>query len=235
AGSGLASPGLSSFFTAPRPSVGGTGIASVPMFGGYLFSASQCISKPSSSSMPTQTASIPPVSSAILPATSEPQIYFGRPYAMASFMDVVVETNAWIVVEETLVSYFIKLVGLCMGMLQNDPSALYRYIAQANNPEDPTLTTYESFLLFMSCHILASILDASVKASSPAQIKNLTSPLKPPHKSEHNPLIRPLQEPPRATTRSDDRICFSGDFLATKRSLGTTPPASGVSPPFFQD
>ena len=43
------------------------------MFGGDLFSASQSISKPSSSSMPTQTASIPPVSSAIAPVTSEPQ------------------------------------------------------------------------------------------------------------------------------------------------------------------
>ncbi|GJR57300.1 tRNA/rRNA methyltransferase, SpoU family protein [Tanacetum coccineum] len=83
--------------------------------------------------------------------------------AMASFMDVVVETNAWVVVEETLVSYFIKLVGLSMGMLQNDVSALYMWTAQANDPEDPTLTTYESFPLFMSCHILASILDASVK------------------------------------------------------------------------
>ncbi|GJY00335.1 hypothetical protein Tco_0357353 [Tanacetum coccineum] len=57
---GLASPGLSSSF-------------STAMFGGDLFSTSQSISKPSSSSMPTQTASIPPVSSAIVPATCEPQ------------------------------------------------------------------------------------------------------------------------------------------------------------------
>ncbi|GKE19433.1 hypothetical protein Tco_1427010, partial [Tanacetum coccineum] len=127
-GGGLAGPGLSSsFFTAPRPSVGGTGIDSAPMFGGDLYTLGD-----------------------LMPA-------------MASFMDVVVETNAWIVIKETLVSYFIKLVGLCMGMLQNDPSALYRYITQANDPEHPTFTAYESFLLFMSCHILASILDASIK------------------------------------------------------------------------
>ncbi|GJZ15351.1 hypothetical protein Tco_0551028, partial [Tanacetum coccineum] len=43
------------------------------VFGGDLFSASESISKPSSSSTPTQTASIPPASSAIVPATSEPQ------------------------------------------------------------------------------------------------------------------------------------------------------------------
>ncbi|GJX80776.1 hypothetical protein Tco_0328925 [Tanacetum coccineum] len=59
-------PLSSSSFTAHRPSVGGTGIASAPMFGDDLFSAS------SSSSMPTQIASIPPVSSPIVPATSEP-------------------------------------------------------------------------------------------------------------------------------------------------------------------
>ncbi|GJY99575.1 actin cytoskeleton-regulatory complex protein PAN1 [Tanacetum coccineum] len=45
---------------------------SAVMFGGDLFSASQSISKPSSSSMPTQTAIIPPVSSAIVPVTSKP-------------------------------------------------------------------------------------------------------------------------------------------------------------------
>ncbi|PWA44604.1 hypothetical protein CTI12_AA366460 [Artemisia annua] len=66
-------PLSSSSFTAPRPSVGGNAITSAAMFGGDLFSASQSISKPSSSSMPTQTASIPPVSSAIAPVTSEPQ------------------------------------------------------------------------------------------------------------------------------------------------------------------
>jgi hypothetical protein len=69
---------------------------------------------------------------------------------MASFMDVVVETNDWVVVEETLVSNLIKLVSLSMGMLQNDPPALYRWTTQVNDPEDPTLTTYKSFPLFMS-------------------------------------------------------------------------------------
>ncbi|GJX70658.1 epidermal growth factor receptor substrate 15-like protein 1, partial [Tanacetum coccineum] len=59
-------PILSSSFTDPRPST--------TMFGGDLFSASQSISKASSSSMPTQTASIPPVSFAIVPVTSKPQI-----------------------------------------------------------------------------------------------------------------------------------------------------------------
>ena len=66
-------PLSSSSFTAPRPSVGGNAITSAAMFGGDLFSASQSISKPSSSSITTQTASIPPVSSAIAPVTSEPQ------------------------------------------------------------------------------------------------------------------------------------------------------------------
>ncbi|GJU07241.1 hypothetical protein Tco_1123671 [Tanacetum coccineum] len=69
-GGGLASLGLSSSFsTAPRPSARGNAITSTAMFGGDLFST-QSISKPSSSS---NSASIPPVSSAIVPANSEPQ------------------------------------------------------------------------------------------------------------------------------------------------------------------
>ncbi|GKD53251.1 epidermal growth factor receptor substrate 15-like protein 1 [Tanacetum coccineum] len=68
ASGGLASPGLSNSNVSGDWLGGrGTGIASAPMFGGDVFSAS------SSSSMPTQTASIPPVSSAIVPVTSEPQ------------------------------------------------------------------------------------------------------------------------------------------------------------------
>ncbi|KAI3808279.1 hypothetical protein L1987_24228 [Smallanthus sonchifolius] len=57
----------------PRASVGGNGIVSEMMFGGDLFSATQTSPKPSSSPMPTQTASAPPASSAIFPVTSEPQ------------------------------------------------------------------------------------------------------------------------------------------------------------------
>nr|XP_043612363.1 uncharacterized protein LOC122584195 isoform X2 [Erigeron canadensis] len=83
--------------------------------------------------------------------------------AMASFLDVVIETNAWGVVEETMVPYFIRLVGLTMGMLQNEQSAIFRWTNKDQSREDSTLTTFESFPLFMSCHILTSILDASVK------------------------------------------------------------------------
>ncbi|XP_076916614.1 uncharacterized protein LOC143576398 [Bidens hawaiensis] len=71
--------------------------------------------------------------------------------AMASFLDVVMETNAWTAVEETMVPYFIKSVALTMGTHEN------------KQPQIPALTTFGSFPLFMACHILASILDASVK------------------------------------------------------------------------
>ncbi|KAK1407772.1 hypothetical protein QVD17_39399 [Tagetes erecta] len=64
--------------------------------------------------------------------------------AIASFLDVVMETNALGVVEETVVPYFMKTVSLSMGILQNQI------------PQD-------SFPFFTACHILASILDASVK------------------------------------------------------------------------
>ncbi|KAK9079991.1 hypothetical protein SSX86_001666 [Deinandra increscens subsp. villosa] len=75
--------------------------------------------------------------------------------AIASFLDVVLETNAWGVVEETMVPYFIKSVGLTMGILENE---------QAQISQETALTTSDSFSLFMACHILASILDASLKS-----------------------------------------------------------------------
>ncbi|KAL8244568.1 hypothetical protein R6Q59_010826 [Mikania micrantha] len=74
--------------------------------------------------------------------------------AIAYLLDVVMETNAWGVVEEIMVPYFMKSVGLTMGLLEN---------VQVQTFEDSALATFDSFPLFMACHILASILEASVK------------------------------------------------------------------------
>lgn len=63
------------------------------------------------------------------------------------------ETNAWAALEETMVPYFIKSLRLTMGTHEN----------KQPKPQIPELTTFGSFPLFMTCHILASILDASVK------------------------------------------------------------------------
>ncbi|KAK9073645.1 hypothetical protein SSX86_006239 [Deinandra increscens subsp. villosa] len=60
----------SSSFSTPKPSVGGNGFVSDPMFGGDVFSASQTRSKPPSSLMPTHTASTQP---ATVPVSSEVQ------------------------------------------------------------------------------------------------------------------------------------------------------------------
>ncbi|XP_076951806.1 uncharacterized protein LOC143625325 [Bidens hawaiensis] len=49
-------------FPTPRPSVGGNGTVSDPIFGGDVFSASQTSSKLLTSSMPAQSAGIPPAS-----------------------------------------------------------------------------------------------------------------------------------------------------------------------------
>ncbi|XP_024987092.1 uncharacterized protein LOC112522227 isoform X1 [Cynara cardunculus var. scolymus] len=94
--------------------------------------------------------------------------------AIASFLDVVMETNAWGVVEGTMVPYFIKVVGLTMGMLQNEQFAFYKWNGQAQSPEGSTLISFESFPLLMACHILASILDASVKGNLLWDICNVT-------------------------------------------------------------
>ncbi|KAI7736958.1 hypothetical protein M8C21_026691 [Ambrosia artemisiifolia] len=84
--------------------------------------------------------------------------------AMASFLDVVMETNAWGVVQETMIPFFIKSVGLTTGTLENEQP-------QHNIPQD---SAFDSFSLFMACHILASILDASVKGNLIWDICNVT-------------------------------------------------------------
>ncbi|XP_071706129.1 uncharacterized protein [Rutidosis leptorrhynchoides] len=86
--------------------------------------------------------------------------------AIASFLDVVTETNAWGVVEETVAPYFIKVVGSTMGMSHNEPSAVDKLTGKSQSYKDSSSTAFESFPLFMACHILASILDASVKGKS---------------------------------------------------------------------
>ncbi|KAJ9541858.1 hypothetical protein OSB04_028364 [Centaurea solstitialis] len=67
-------PRSAASFTTPRAPVGGNGIVSDPMFGGDVFSASQSLSRPPSSSpMPMHTASSVPAPT-IIPPTSEPQV-----------------------------------------------------------------------------------------------------------------------------------------------------------------
>lgn len=63
------------------------------------------------------------------------------------------DINAWGVVEETVVPYFMNSVSSSMGILENQ-------IGQ------------DSFPLFMACHILASILEASVKGKHVSESKS---------------------------------------------------------------
>ncbi|GAV91703.1 hypothetical protein CFOL_v3_35093, partial [Cephalotus follicularis] len=91
-----------------------------------------------------------------------------------SFFDVVTRTNTWGVLEETLVPYFLRSVGLSVGMLQNDDSDIIQWsscsVLQGTNHlindthKDTAymLSLSETFPLPMSCHMLTSILDAAL-------------------------------------------------------------------------
>jgi len=72
---------------------------------------------------------------------------------MDSFLDAVKETNAWGVVEETMVPYLIKAIGLKPENEQQN--GVYRQTGEDSS--------FKYFPLVTACHILASTLDACVK------------------------------------------------------------------------
>ncbi|OMO96285.1 tRNA/rRNA methyltransferase, SpoU [Corchorus capsularis] len=99
-----------------------------------------------------------------------------------SFFDVVQKTNAWEVLEATLVPFFLRSVGISAGIIQNeelDGAKWYRSsVFQVSNDlieivaknKDYMLSPNRSFSVPLSCHILSIILDAALRAAqaSPA-------------------------------------------------------------------
>ncbi|XP_059657675.1 uncharacterized protein LOC132304137 isoform X2 [Cornus florida] len=91
-----------------------------------------------------------------------------------SFFDVVIGTNTWVVVEVTLVPFFLRLVGLSMGMLHSEDLAIYKWsrhsaplgfddqLNELDMDEEFMLSKSVSFPLRVSCHILTSILNAAL-------------------------------------------------------------------------
>lgn len=98
-----------------------------------------------------------------------------------SFVDVVIKTNSWGVLEETLVPFLIRSVGLSMGMLQNEESAIYQWTGssvsqvsiQQRNYSDMIEESMFPLSLPISCHILTSILDAALQSHPEAPTTNL--------------------------------------------------------------
>lgn len=91
---------------------------------------------------------------------------------MCCYVDVVIETNAWGVLEETIVPYLIKVIGLSMGLSENEEYIVHRW-----TEEDSRLMSFESFPLVTACNILASTLDASVKGkdASESESRSITN------------------------------------------------------------
>ncbi|KAL4602312.1 hypothetical protein ACB092_10G044100 [Castanea dentata] len=89
------------------------------------------------------------------------------------FVDVVVETNSWAVVEVTLVPFSLRSVGLSVGVLQRkesdvlECSILQGLTDQVNDlgmVKEQMLSSGGSFPLSISCHILNFMLDAALQS-----------------------------------------------------------------------
>ncbi|KAL6279881.1 hypothetical protein ACE6H2_016762 [Prunus campanulata] len=101
-----------------------------------------------------------------------------------SFISVVIETNTWVVVEATLVPYFLRVVAGSMGMLQNEVPDIFQWVlgsidhvTHLEMSEKHSPSQSGSLSLQISCHILTLILDAALHsmktaASSESMIPN---------------------------------------------------------------
>ncbi|KAG7955622.1 hypothetical protein I3843_11G082000 [Carya illinoinensis] len=98
------------------------------------------------------------------------------------FINVVIETNSWVVVEENLVPLFVRFVGLSAGMLQHKESdafecAVFKGLNELRNVvggvKEHILSPSGPFPLPISCHILTLMLDASLQSLQSASISEL--------------------------------------------------------------
>lgn len=92
---------------------------------------------------------------------------------MESFVDVVIETNTWTVLEESLVPFVLSSVALSLGMhntegsdiIEQDRCFLFRCLKNQINTSQMNrefvLSLSRSFPLLASCHILSIVLDAA--------------------------------------------------------------------------
>ncbi|XP_022735879.1 uncharacterized protein LOC111289259 isoform X3 [Durio zibethinus] len=92
-----------------------------------------------------------------------------------SVFDVVQKTNAWEVLEATLVPFFLRSIGVSAGIIQNeelDGTRWYRssvfqvsndFVKNWDTNKDYMLSLSGSFPLPLSCHVLSLILDAGLR------------------------------------------------------------------------
>lgn len=90
-----------------------------------------------------------------------------------------IETNSWVVVEENLVPFFVRCVGLSTGMLQHKESdafecAVFEGLNDLRNVvgvvKEHMISSSRPFPLSISCHILTLMLDASLQSLQSASV-----------------------------------------------------------------
>ncbi|XP_057978420.1 uncharacterized protein LOC131164899 isoform X2 [Malania oleifera] len=90
-----------------------------------------------------------------------------------SFLEVLIATNTWEILEATLVRMFLRSVGLSMGMYQNDKLTMHGRSScttfegsheKTNYSELNKESPFVPFPLALSCYILTSLLDAALQS-----------------------------------------------------------------------
>lgn len=95
------------------------------------------------------------------------------------FLNVVAETNTWGFIEESIVLFSLRSVGLSMGMLQSEEWSMYGWsrasvvgsedqLTNSESNEDCMISPSENFPLHISCRVLAVILDFAVQSQKAA-------------------------------------------------------------------
>lgn len=92
-----------------------------------------------------------------------------------SFINAVIETNAWVVVEATLVPIFLRLVASSIGMPENEVSDTFQLMLGSNDRVNHMEMSTTNILsppgspsLPISCHILTLMLDAVLQSKKTA-------------------------------------------------------------------
>lgn len=85
-----------------------------------------------------------------------------------SFINAVIETNTWVVVEATLVPIFLRLVASSIGVPENEVSDTFQLMLGSEMGTTNILSPPGSPSLPISCHILTLMLDAVLQSKKTA-------------------------------------------------------------------
>ncbi|KAF7828486.1 putative methyltransferase TARBP1 [Senna tora] len=98
------------------------------------------------------------------------------------FIDVVIETHSWVVLEETLVPIVLRTVHLSMGILHSEDSDFYEWrvgscsydlLNNSTMDKEILLSSSSCFTLPTSCQVLSIILEAILRCQPTATVSEL--------------------------------------------------------------